>query len=66
MAMIAAANGLGGAAQILTQAKVREIFHGDWAIHDHRLAAAIAFRARYDLVAGFRDTVIWYRRQGWL
>ena len=70
MRIVSAANGLrqslGGAAQILTQAKVREIFHRDWTIHDHRLAAAIAFRARYDLAAGFRDTVIWYRRQGWL
>ena len=57
---------LGGATQILTRAKVREIFHADWTVHDRRLAAAIGFRPRYDLHSGFRDTVIWYRRQGWL
>lgn len=57
---------LGGATQILTRAKVREIFHADWTVHDRRLAAAIGFRPRYDLNSGFRDTVIWYRRQGWL
>ncbi len=56
----------GGAAQILTRAKVREMFHSDWRVHDRRLAATIGFRARYDLQAGFRDTVLWYRRQGWL
>ena len=40
---------LGGAAQILTPAKVRELFHPDWTVHDRRLAAAIGFGARYDL-----------------
>ena len=57
---------LGGPLQILTGAKVRELFHPDWTVHDHRLAETIGFRARYDLRAGFRDTVLWYRRQGWL
>ncbi len=57
---------LGGAAQMLTRAKVGELFHSDWTIHDHRLAEALDFRARFDLEAGFRDTVLWYRRQGWL
>ena len=57
---------LGGPAQILTPGKVNEIFHSDWTIHDRRLAAAIGFRARYDLAGGFRDTVLWYRRHGWL
>ena len=70
MEVVGAANGarhaLGGAAQILTRAKVGEIFHPDWTTHDHRLAAAIGFQPRYDLTAGFRDTILWYRRQGWL
>ena len=57
---------LGGTAQMLTRAKVGELFHSDWTIHDHRLAEALDFRARFDLEAGFRDTVLWYRRQGWL
>jgi 2-alkyl-3-oxoalkanoate reductase len=57
---------LGGPVQILTPGKVNEIFHGDWTVHDRRLAAAIGFAARYDLASGFADTISWYRRHGWL
>jgi nucleoside-diphosphate-sugar epimerase len=57
---------LGGPVQILTLGKVNEIFYSDWTVRDRRLAAAIGFRARYDLTAGFADTILWYRRQGWL
>ena len=62
----AAANALGGPVQILTPGKVAEIFLSDWAVHDRRLAAALGFRARYDLAAGFGETILWYRRHGWL
>ena len=57
---------LGGPVQILTPGKVNEIFHSDWTAHDRGLAAAIGFAARYDLASGFGDTILWYRRQGWL
>jgi nucleoside-diphosphate-sugar epimerase len=57
---------LGGPVQILTPGKVNEIFHPDWTVHDRRLAGAIGFAARYGLAAGFRDTVLWYRRREWL
>jgi nucleoside-diphosphate-sugar epimerase len=70
MEIVGVANGvrhaLGGAPQILTRAKAAELFHPDWTVHDHRLAAAIGFRPRYDLTAGFHNTILWYRRQGWL
>lgn len=70
MEVVGWANGLrhalGGAAQILTRAKVRELFHADWAVHDRRLAATIGFRPCYDLKAGFRDTILWYRQNKWL
>jgi nucleoside-diphosphate-sugar epimerase len=70
MAALAAVNGvvnsLGGPVQILTAGKVREIFHGDWTVRDRRLAAAIGFSGRFDLARGFADTILWYRRQGWL
>ena len=70
MKVVGWANGLrqtlGGSPQILTSSKVQEMFHPDWTVHDHRLAATIAFRARYGLRAGFRDTVLWYRRENWL
>ncbi|QQS11445.1 MAG: NAD(P)-dependent oxidoreductase [Rhodospirillales bacterium] len=51
---------------ILGPGKVREIFHSDWVATDHRLAAALAFRPRYDLATGFADTVDWYVRKKWL
>jgi uncharacterized protein YbjT (DUF2867 family) len=57
---------LGGSTQILTRGKVAEIFHPDWAVHDRRLAEAVGFRSAYDLGTGFRDTILWYRGQGWL
>jgi hypothetical protein len=57
---------LGGPVQILTPGKVAEIFHSDWTVHDRQLAAAIGLAARYDLAGGFADTVLWYRRHGWL
>ena len=70
MAGVAALNGLlqtlGGPTQILSGGKVAELFHGDWTIHDRRLAALSGFVPRFDLAAGFRDTVGWYRRHAWL
>ncbi|HEV7543108.1 MAG TPA: hypothetical protein VGO42_01075, partial [Reyranella sp.] len=61
-----ASQALGGPARILTRGKVNEIFHSDWTVHDRGLAAAIGFAARYDLASGFGDTILWYRRHGWL
>ncbi len=70
MVAIAGANqllqALGGPVRILSEGKVREIFHPDWSVHDRRLAAALGFTPRFDLEAGFRDTILWYREQGWL
>jgi nucleoside-diphosphate-sugar epimerase len=63
---VAALNGLRPSAQILTPAKVRELFHPDWVAHDRSLAAATGFAARYDLAEGFRHTIWWYRHHGWL
>jgi len=66
MSAIAAMNLLRPSAQILTPAKVRELFHPDWATNERALAAATGFAARYDLAAGFHHTILWYRAQGWL
>jgi nucleoside-diphosphate-sugar epimerase len=70
MAAIAQVNAighsLGGPVRILTPGKVAEIFHSDWRAHDQRLAAALGFRPRFDLATGFGETILWYRRQGWL
>jgi nucleoside-diphosphate-sugar epimerase len=59
-------NALGGPVRILTPAKVNEIFHRDWTVHDRRLAAALGFRPGHDLATGFAETILWYRRAGWL
>jgi nucleoside-diphosphate-sugar epimerase len=57
---------LGGSVQMLTPGKVSEIFHGDWTAHDRRLAIALGLQPRFDLATGFRETILWYRAQGWL
>lgn len=59
-------NGLGGKVQILTPAKVNEIFHSDWTIHDRRLLAALDWAPQHDLASGFAETISWYRQAGWL
>jgi len=55
-----------GSAQILTPAKVNEMFHPDWTVHDRQFAKATDFTPRYTLSEGFRDTVLWYRARKWL
>jgi uncharacterized protein YbjT (DUF2867 family) len=65
-AVNAVAQSLGGPARILTAGKAREIFHPDWAVHDRRFPATVGFVAGHDLAGGFRDTILWYRRQNWL
>ena len=62
----AALNALGGSVRILTPAKVNEIFHPDWTVHDRRLAGLLGWRPRYDLATGFAETILWYRKAGWL
>jgi nucleoside-diphosphate-sugar epimerase len=66
MTGVATVNALRPSAQILTPAKVRELFHADWTAHERALAAATGFVPRYDLSEGFRHTILWYRARGWL
>jgi uncharacterized protein YbjT (DUF2867 family) len=63
MTAVAAVNSLRPGPQILTPAKIRELFHPDWTVRGSRLPGV---SARYPLAEGFRDTVGWYRRHGWL
>lgn len=63
MAAVAALNSVRPGPQILTPAKVRELFHPDWTVRGVRLPG---LSPHYRLAEGFRDTVGWYRRQGWL
>ena len=38
----------------------------NWSCSADRAAAELGFARRFDLQAGFHDTVAWYRAQGWL
>lgn len=54
-----------GRAPMLTYGKVRELTHLQWGVtQSERIAGAPA--PRYDLLSGFRQTIAWYRKQGWL
>ena len=66
MNAVAGLNSLRPGAQILSPAKVRELYHSDWTVHENRLVGAIGFAARFGLVDGFRHTVLWYRQRHWL
>jgi len=66
MNTVARLNGLRPGAQILSPAKVRELYHSDWTVHENRLSQAIGFAARFGLVDGFRHTILWYRARHWL
>lgn len=56
----------GIATDILTSQKVREILHSDWSsAADARLPCKI-WVPKVDLAQGFRETVSWYRANGWL
>lgn len=66
MNAVAGLNSLRPGAQILSPAKVRELYHSDWTVRETRLAEAIGFAARFGLVDGFRHTISWYRQRHWL
>ncbi len=66
MNAVARLNSLRPGAQILTPAKVRELYHSDWTVREDRLAEATGFAIRFGLVDGFRHTISWYRQRHWL
>jgi nucleoside-diphosphate-sugar epimerase len=50
---------------MLTFGKVRELTHLDWGVRsDER--ATVAPAPNFNLLSGFRQTIGWYRSQGWL
>jgi nucleoside-diphosphate-sugar epimerase len=66
MNAVARLNSLRPGPQILSLAKVRELYHSDWTVHERRLAEATGFVARFGLAEGFRHTILWYRAHHWL
>ncbi|MBL8771791.1 MAG: NAD-dependent epimerase/dehydratase family protein [Phenylobacterium sp.] len=54
-----------GASPMLTSAKARELLHPNWAVAEDERTKGLS-AARYDLEAGFADTVAWYRSAAWM
>ena len=52
-------------ASVLTFGKVNELTHLDWGVRPSERAVG-APAPEYDLLSGFRQTIDWYRSQGWL
>lgn len=50
--------------RVLSRDKVAELYHADWVAAEPRLSQMISWRPRFDLAAGFADTLAWYRAQG--
>ena len=50
---------------VLTFGKVNELTHLDWGVRPNERADS-AQSPKYDLLSGFRQTIGWYRSQGWL
>ncbi|WP_162914553.1 NAD-dependent epimerase/dehydratase family protein [Desertibaculum subflavum] len=61
-----AAGRLTGRPQILSTGKVREIYHASWARQGPSLAQIGGWVPGIDLTQGFRETVAWYRENGWI
>ncbi|HEX7760730.1 MAG TPA: hypothetical protein VF459_14585 [Caulobacteraceae bacterium] len=50
---------------MFSSGKARELLHRDWSVSPKEEAPG-APPARFDLAAGFADSVAWYRTVGWL
>jgi nucleoside-diphosphate-sugar epimerase len=56
---------LTGRPVIFTAGKAREMLYPDWSMRPEETLPAAMHRPEIDLVSGFRDTVSWYRANGW-
>ena len=57
---------IGGQTPVFTTGKAREILHPNWGSSVDRLPPPRVWQPKITLNDGFRDTVSWYRAQGWL
>jgi 2-alkyl-3-oxoalkanoate reductase len=57
---------LTGSPVMLTPDKLREVLHADWVVRDETLTEISGWRPAFSLAEGFRQTVAWYHRAGWL
>lgn len=52
--------------QVLSLNKISELYHTDWVVSGPRLGETAVWQPRFDLRAGFADTLSWYRAQALL
>ena len=57
---------LTGRKPLLTPDRARELRAQDWSCDDGLARNELGYRSRVELVAGLRETALWYREQGWL
>ena len=57
---------LSGRDFILSPGKARELYHDDWVARSPRVEEHADWTARLQFAEGFRDTLAWYVREGWL
>ncbi len=67
MATVATAKGrLTGRPALLNDQRLVEVRQRSWLFSGEKARRELGFEARYDLETGVRETVEWYRREGWL
>ncbi len=57
---------LSGKTAVLNKQKVRELLQPSWTCNSFKAKTALGFNPAIELRVGIRETVQWYRRQGWL
>ena len=57
---------LAGRAAFLSPDKLRELRHDDWVCRDGRFSRRVGWHPRVPLGEGLRQTLSWYRANGWL
>jgi len=51
---------------VLSPDKVRQLKQAHWACSTAKIASTLGFRPRFSLEEGLRDTLRWYKENGWL
>ncbi len=54
------------APKMLVPGKVNEIYHPDWVCRENLLAEHTDWRPEVMIEEGFKQTLDWYRSNGWL
>jgi len=66
LAAIGGAAKLTGTASVLSSEKADEFFEAAWTGNPAELMADTGWQPRADIAAGLRETMAWYRAEGWI